>query len=63
MTVENQHPSDLNERNFISLHIDLKQPGVGGDNSWGAMPHAQYLLKEKKYAYEFIIKPVVNYWK
>jgi beta-galactosidase len=59
-TKKNQHPSDLNERDFISLHIDLKQRGVGGDNSWGALPHAPYLLTEKKYAYGFIIKPVVK---
>jgi beta-galactosidase len=25
---KNQHPSDLNERNFISLHIDLRQPAL-----------------------------------
>ncbi len=60
ITKKNQHPSNLNVRNFISLHVDLKQRGVGGDNSWGAMPHAPYLLKEKKYAYGFIIKPLVD---
>jgi beta-galactosidase len=60
ITKKNQHPSDLNERNFISLHVDLKQRGLGGDNSWGAMPHAPYLLKEKKYAYGFIVQPLVQ---
>jgi beta-galactosidase len=60
MTKKNQHFSDLNKRNFFSLHIDLKQRGVVGDNSWGAMPHAKYLLTEKKYAYGFTIKPVVK---
>jgi beta-galactosidase len=60
ITKKNQHPSDLNERNFISLHIDLKQRGLGGDNSWGALPHAPYLLKEKKYEYGFIIQPLMQ---
>jgi beta-galactosidase len=55
---KNQHPSDLNERSFISLHIDLTQRGVGGDNSWGALPHEKYLLKQKKFTYSFIIEPV-----
>lgn len=58
ITKKNQHPSDLHERNFISLHVDYKQRGVGGDNSWGAPPHAPYLLKDKKYAYSFIIEPL-----
>jgi beta-galactosidase len=52
-----QHPSDLNERKFLSVHIDLNQRGVGGDNSWGALPHAEYLLTEKKYSYSYIIEP------
>jgi beta-galactosidase len=60
ITKKNQHPSDLNEQNFISLHIDLKQRGVGGDDSWGALPHAPYLLTEKKYAYGYIIRPVTK---
>jgi beta-galactosidase len=32
--------------------------GVGGDNSWGARPHPEYLLKDKKYSFTFIIKPI-----
>jgi len=30
---------------------------VGGDNSWGALPHDQYQLKNKEYSYGFVIKP------
>ncbi len=55
---KNRHPADLNERNFISVHIDLLQRGVGGDDSWGAYPHEPFLLKEKKYEYSFTIEPV-----
>jgi beta-galactosidase len=58
LTKKNQHPSDLNEREYISLHLDLKQRGVGGDNSWGALPHEPYLLKGKKYNYSYIIQPI-----
>lgn len=58
ITKKNQHPSDLNEQEFISLHIDLKQRGVGGDNSWGAYPHEKYLLKANKYSYSYIIEPL-----
>jgi len=38
--------------------VDLAQRGVGGDTSWGALPHEQYLLKAKEYSYGFVIKPV-----
>ncbi len=55
-----QHPSDLNERKFMSVHIDLNQRGVGGDNSWGAYPHAAYLLTNNKYTYSYIFEPVTN---
>jgi len=60
ITKKNQHPSDLNERNFISLHVDLKQRGLGGDNSWGALPHSPYLLKDKQNRYAFIIEPLTT---
>ncbi|MBS1661271.1 MAG: beta-galactosidase, partial [Bacteroidetes bacterium] len=58
LTKKNRHPADLHERNFISLHIDLKQRGVGGDNSWGALPHEPYLLKEPHYTYSYILEPI-----
>lgn len=59
-TKKQQHPSDLNERKFISLHIDLSQRGVGGDNSWGALPHTQYLLKNNQYQYSYIVEPILK---
>ena len=55
-TKKQQHPADLPPYNAINLHIDLKQRGVGGDNSWGALPHDQYRLLDKKYSYSYIIK-------
>lgn len=58
VTKKQQHPSELNERKFISVHIDLNQRGVGGDNSWGAYPHAPFLLTNNKYTYSYIIEPV-----
>jgi beta-galactosidase len=51
-----QHPTDIKKAGATVLHIDLNQRGVGGDNSWGAYPHEQYLLKDKKYSYTYSIK-------
>lgn len=56
MTKKQQHPSNLPPDNNVYLQIDYKQRGVGGDNSWGALPHEQYRLLDKKYSYSFTIK-------
>ena len=56
LTKKQQHPTDIKPRSNIYLNIDLKQRGVGGDNSWGALPHDQYRLLDKKYSYSYVIK-------
>ncbi len=61
LTVENRgekHAYELKKNNFISLNIDYKQTGVGGDNSWGARTHKKYTLLPKEYSYTFTIVPV-----
>ncbi len=50
-----KHINDIKKREFITVNIDYKQMGVGGDNSWGAKPHPQYLLTNDHYEYEFIL--------
>lgn len=44
----------------VILCVDLKQRGVGGDNSWGQQPHDEYRLMEDHYEYGFIISPVIS---
>ena len=56
LTKKQQHPTDIKPRNEVYLNIDLKQRGVGGDNSWGALPHQPYRLLDKKYTYSYIIR-------
>ena len=56
LTKKQQHPTDIKPRNEVYLNIDLRQRGVGGDNSWGAQPHDPYRLLEKKYSYSYIIR-------
>ncbi|SFH34338.1 beta-galactosidase [Pedobacter insulae] len=55
LTKKQQHPTDLPPRNQVFLSIDLKQRGLGGDDSWGAYPHREYLLLDKKYSYSYTI--------
>ena len=51
-------PVDVPKRDFISLNIDLKQMGVGGDNSWGARTLKKYTIEPGNYTYSYVIKPV-----
>jgi beta-galactosidase len=53
------HNNDVRHEPWtIYVNIDLKQRGVGGDNSWGAAPHAQYLLTADNYTYGYTLSPV-----
>ncbi len=56
---EQRHPSDLKIREFITLNLDLKQMGVGGDTSWGerARPHPEYTLYAREYSYSYRLRP------
>jgi len=58
LTKKQQHPTDIKPRSDVYLNIDFRQRGVGGDNSWGALPHDQYRLLDKTYSYSYIIKPL-----
>ena len=50
-------PVDIPKREFISLNVDLKQMGVGGDNSWGARTLPKYTIYPGNYSYNFSIVP------
>ncbi len=59
LTKKQMHDNDVNsDRWRIFLNIDLAQRGLGGDNSWGASPHWQYILNSKSYNYTFYISPI-----
>jgi beta-galactosidase len=58
LTKKQQHPTDVKPRSEVYLNIDLAQRGVGGDNSWGKLPHDAYRLMDKKYTYSYILKLV-----
>lgn len=57
-TKKNRHPTDIVKRPFVTLHVDLAQRGVGGDNSWGAETHDAFRLTAKRYTYGFVLKAV-----
>ncbi len=51
------HINELPRRDFITLNLDYKQMGVGGDDSWGARTHPEYTLPAKPYSYRFRLRP------
>jgi beta-galactosidase len=53
-----RHPVDVPKRAFVTWCLDLKQRGVGGDNSWGAKPHTQYSLRGGNERFTFRLSPV-----
>ena len=51
-----KHPHELTPRDFVTLNLDHKQMGLGGDNSWGAWPHAEYRIPVQPYEYRFRLR-------
>jgi beta-galactosidase len=52
-----EHAADLQKRQQTQLNIDLRQMGVGGIDSWGAIPLQQYLLPYSDYRFHYLIEP------
>ncbi len=48
-----KHLFQMPRQNFVTLNIDHRQTGVGGDDSWGARPHPKYTVAPKPYRYGF----------
>jgi beta-galactosidase len=53
-----KHAFELPRRDFITLNLDWKQQGVGGDNSWGAWPHDEFLIPCAEQSYKFRLHPL-----
>ncbi|TAJ12856.1 DUF4981 domain-containing protein [Marinilabiliaceae bacterium JC017] len=54
------HTIDMKPRAEVYLNVDHQLMGVGGDNSWGARPHANYSIAPKNYKFTVRIKPFTN---
>ena len=52
-----RHINELPRRDTITVNLDYKQMGVGGDDGWGARPHPEYRLPCKPYSYSFRLRP------
>jgi len=53
-------PNDLKKRNVTYVNFELKQMGIGGIDSWGAVPLPKYMIPYDNYTFNFIIRPLKN---
>ena len=53
------HPYELPEVHYTVIRAALRQMGVGGDNSWGALTHEEFLLDAgEKMEFSFYMKGI-----
>lgn len=54
-----KHTNKLKDAGYLTVNIDLKQMGVGGNDSWSdvAAPLPQYQIPSKNYKYSFYLLP------
>ena len=57
---EAQHPTELEKAEALTVNINHKMAGVGGNDSWSinARPIDKYRLLDKAYSYEFKLVPL-----
>jgi beta-galactosidase len=52
------HAADIPLRDLITVQISHRQMGVGGENSWGAWPRPDHVIKAQgTYEYSFVMQP------
>jgi len=52
-----KHINEPPQADTITVNLDYKQMGVGGDDSWGARTHPEYTLPAKPYHYRLRLMP------
>ncbi|GAO27575.1 glycoside hydrolase family 2 TIM barrel-domain containing protein [Geofilum rubicundum] len=60
LTKKSQRTVDVYPSWNVFLNVDLAQRGLGGDDSWGRLPHREYRLLEDSYSYSYVLKPALK---
>jgi beta-galactosidase len=53
-----KHSAEIVPSDDITVNLDDRQMGVGGDDSWGAPVHKEFSLPATHYEYKFRLEPV-----
>jgi Beta-galactosidase/beta-glucuronidase len=56
---DQRHSLELREDGLTHVNVDLVQMGVGCENSWGALPRPQYMVKAEPRTFTFTLKPLL----
>jgi len=56
-----KHAGDLVPRDRSEVHVDMRQMGLGGDDSWRSTAHAEFLIWPRAYAYRFVLAPLADH--
>ena len=57
----NAHTTEIDPVSTVSVCIDKLHMGVGGVQSWGAVPRQEYMIPFAPYTFVFLLSPVTNY--
>ncbi len=57
---DQRHWPEVEVADFTNICIDKVQYGLGCVNSWGRLPHDNYIVKYQDYEFSFIIAPVAH---
>ncbi len=57
-TKRGRHTFDVPRRDFVAVHLDHRQLGVGGDNSWGAQPLPAYQIPVESASWAVRLRPL-----
>jgi beta-galactosidase len=55
-----KHSAEVEYSDDITLNLDYGQMGVGGDDSWGAPVHPEFMLPAVSYKYGYRLEPVTG---
>ena len=53
-----RHSPEVPKSKYTELTFDLIQQGLGGTNSWGALPLEKYRVHFADRTFHFVIKPL-----
>jgi beta-galactosidase len=58
LNIGHKHSAEIVPSDDITVNLDYRQMGVGGDDSWGAPIHKEFSLPAVRYEYKFKFEPV-----
>jgi beta-galactosidase len=56
--IGHKHSAEIVNSDDITVNLDYRQMGVGGDDSWGAPIHKEFSLPATAYEYKFRLEPI-----